>query len=212
MLLLLVTVTAACGSDDQQTRPPFADCAALTTPPSTAAKPAAAAAVPQAAGAPRLAGFAAPAASSDGPSGRTPQVSDIPDLRLPCFTDGKQVALRDIQGPAVINLWASWCRPCRAELPVMQQLADRSAGKLHVLGIDTGDSREAGASFATAKGVRFPTLFDEDRKALNALTGTTLPITLFVDATGTAYVHRLPLDARTLTEQVKEHTGVTVTL
>jgi cytochrome c biogenesis protein CcmG/thiol:disulfide interchange protein DsbE len=94
----------------------------------------------------------------------------------------------------------------------MQQLAEQSAGKLRVLGIDTGDSREAGASFATAKGVRFPTLFDEDRKALNSLTGTSLPITVFVDATGKAYVHRLPLDARTLVTQVKAHTGVTVTL
>jgi cytochrome c biogenesis protein CcmG/thiol:disulfide interchange protein DsbE len=160
---------------------------------------------------PPFADCAALTAQSGGAGGAA-DVSDVPDLRLPCFTGGEQVALRAVQGPAVINLWASWCGPCRAELPVMQQLAEQSAGKLRVLGIDTGDSREAGASFATAKGVRFPTLFDEDRKALNSLTGTSLPITVFVDATGKAYVHRLPLDARTLVTQVKAHTGVTVTL
>ncbi|WP_433371675.1 TlpA family protein disulfide reductase [Actinoplanes sp. CA-142083] len=136
----------------------------------------------------------------------------VPDVTLPCFTGGEKVALRSVRGPAVINLWASWCGPCRQELPVMQQLADKAAGKVAVVGVDTGDGREAGASFAAAKGVTFPTLFDPDKKLLNAVSKINLPVTIFVDAAGTAYVNILPLDAAKLTDMVREHAGVAVAL
>ncbi|GIM95038.1 TlpA family protein disulfide reductase [Paractinoplanes toevensis] len=141
-----------------------------------------------------------------------PSPNSLPDLELPCFTGKKQVDLRSLAGPAVINLWASWCEPCRRELPVMQQLAATAGDRLTVLGVDTGDGREAGASFAADKDVTFPTLFDEDRKLVNAVGGINLPVTVFLDATGKTYVNLLPLDAAKLTAMVKEHTGVAVTL
>lgn len=137
---------------------------------------------------------------------------DLPELSLPCFTGGEQVALTSVRGPAVINFWASWCGPCRTELPVMQRLADRAQGRLTVLGVDTGDSRDAGASFAADKRVTMPTLVDEDKKLYTALAGRALPMTVFVDAQGRRFVYVLPLDAKTLPEQVRAHTGVTVTL
>jgi cytochrome c biogenesis protein CcmG/thiol:disulfide interchange protein DsbE len=132
-------------------------------------------------------------------------------LRLPCFTGGKKVALTEIRGPAVINFWASWCGPCRTELPVIQALAARATGKLTVLGVDTGDRREAGASFAAAKQVTMPTLFDQDQSLFNALAGRALPMTVFVDAAGHRSVYVYPLTDKTLPEQVRAHTGVTVT-
>jgi cytochrome c biogenesis protein CcmG/thiol:disulfide interchange protein DsbE len=146
-----------------------------------------------------------------GPSATTGP-TDLPDLRLPCFTGGKKVALTEIRGPAVINFWASWCGPCRAELPVIQALAARSAGKLTVLGVDTNDSRDAGASFAAAKQVTMPTLFDQDKSLFNALAGRALPMTVFVDAAGHRFVYVYPLTVQTLPQQVHTHTGVTVTL
>jgi thiol-disulfide isomerase/thioredoxin len=120
------------------------------------------------------------------------------------------VALTEIRAPAVINFWASWCGPCRTELPVIQALATRAAGKLTVLGIDTGDRREAGASFAAAKQVTMPNLFDADQSLFNALAGQALPMTVFVDPSGRRTVYRLPLTEKTLPEQVRAHTGVTV--
>lgn len=94
----------------------------------------------------------------------------------------------------------------------MQQLADRSAGRLHVIGVDTGDGRDAGASFAAAKGVKMPALFDEDSKLQKAITSINLPVTIFVDGSGHASVYRLPLDKTTLPQQVRERTGVAVDL
>ena len=146
------------------------------------------------------------AITPSGPAG----AAQLPDLRLPCFTGGEEVALRDVRGPAVVNLWASWCEPCRTELPVMQQLADKAAGRLTVVGVDVGDKKEKGASFATDAGVTMPTLFDADQQLLRALGRINLPITVFLDASGRSYVHLLPLDAPGLAQQVRKHTGVAV--
>ena len=137
--------------------------------------------------------------------------TSLPELSLPCFTGGQQVALRTLRGPAVINVWASWCGPCRAELPVMQRLATDAADRLRVLGVDVGDSREAAASFAAARGVTFPTLYDRERRLPAALGRATLPVTVFVNADGREFVHAAPVDAAGLTALVREHAGVTVT-
>jgi cytochrome c biogenesis protein CcmG/thiol:disulfide interchange protein DsbE len=153
-----------------------------------------------------------PFAGCEGLTGRpAPSAPTLPDLKLPCFTGNGQIALRSMPGPAIINLWASWCDPCRRELPLIQDVATQTSGRVTVLGVDTGDSREAGASFATDKGVSFPMLFDPDKKLANAIAGTNLPITIFVDESGKSYVNRLPLDAAKLSTLVKQWTGMTVT-
>jgi thiol-disulfide isomerase/thioredoxin len=111
----------------------------------------------------------------------------------------------------VINMWASWCEPCRSELPVLQSLADRANGRLHVVGVDTGDSRDAAASFGTARNVTMPTLYDRDKQLLGALGRINLPITIFVDSAGRDYVHLRPVGPDDLARLVREHTGVAVT-
>jgi cytochrome c biogenesis protein CcmG, thiol:disulfide interchange protein DsbE len=191
LALLSIVVATAC-SADAETPGPFAGCAGLTAALPSAAPPSAA----------PLSGAGASAASL---------AITLPDLRLPCFAGGEQIALRDVRGPAVINLWASWCGPCRTELPVMQRLADEAGGRLTVLGVDTGDSREDGASFAAAAGVTMPTLFDADKKLLSAVGRITLPVTIFIDSAGRAVLHPTPLDDGSLAEQVRTRTGVTVT-
>ncbi|GAA2593739.1 hypothetical protein GCM10010435_85940 [Winogradskya consettensis] len=147
--------------------------------------------------------------SFTGGSGPAP---DLPALTLPCFTGGAEVRTGDLRGPAVINLWSSSCDPCRDELPVMQALADATTGRLQVLGVDTFDSRDAAASFATDFGVTFPTLYDRDRKLLLGLGKTALPVTVFLDADGKRFVYTgTALDKPTLGTLVRTHTGVTVT-
>lgn len=154
-----------------------------------------------------------PFAGCQGITGQpVPPQPTLPDLQLPCFTGKEQIALRSVPGPLIVNLWASWCDPCRRELPLMQKVAAQTAGRVTVLGVDTGDRLDAGASFAADKGVSFPTLFDPDKKLANAIAGTNLPITIFMDASGKSYVNRLPLDAAKLSTLVKQWTDLTVTL
>ena len=192
LALPLALLLAACTANQAPPRAadvpipesPFAGCAALTGPP------------------------AASAASSPGPS----PTADLPPVSLSCFTGGESFALDGLRGPAVISLWASWCGPCREELPLMQELADRTAGRLHVVGVDTRDSGDAAASFAADKAVSFPTLFDPDQRLLTALGKVNLPVTVFIGADGGRYVYTGPaLDRPALGELVRTHTGVTVT-
>lgn len=136
---------------------------------------------------------------------------DLPDLQLPCFTGGQSFRLADLRGPAVINLWASWCAPCRDELPAMQRLADRTAGRLHVLGVDTADARDDAASFGEARGVDLPTLFDRDRALATALGTVNLPATVYLNADGGRFVYnQATLDDAGIARLVRSHTGVTV--
>ncbi|MGA8114919.1 MAG: TlpA disulfide reductase family protein, partial [Actinocatenispora sp.] len=131
----------------------------------------------------------------------------MPDVAVPCFTGGRQVRLDRAYGrPTIVNLWASWCQPCRRELPEIARYAKTHPDVL-VLTVDTGDRRSAGESFARAAGVRLPTLFDEDRRVLGGVGRSALPATVLVDADGTvAYTYNsTALTARTLDSLVHRH-------
>lgn len=154
------------------------------------------------------------AAPSTGPSD-TPAPSTrrpLPDLELPCLDGSGTVELSWIDGPAVINLWASWCAPCLEELPAFQRYADRAAGRVTVIGIDTGDIRDSGRETVDKLGLTFPNLYDSQSQLRDALDGKPLPMTLFVDADGRiAHLYNgKVLDEAALDELVQRHLGVVV--
>lgn len=108
----------------------------------------------------------------------------VPDLALPCFVGGQAVSLRTLGQPAVINLWSSWCGPCRDEMPELQRFADATSGRVLVLGVVTQDTRNAAAFAAADFGAHYPSLWDPDRQLQKALGRNAIPVTLFVDAQG----------------------------
>ncbi|MEU4566341.1 TlpA disulfide reductase family protein [Micromonospora sp. NPDC023956] len=188
---------------------PFADCAALTAPPSTPPAASPGPSVPPAAPGSPPANAPDPttgAAGSPGP-GR-----GLPDLRFACFTGGTEVSLRAVRGPAVINLWASWCPPCRKELPSFQRLHERMAGQVHVIGVNTFDDRPRAVSVGADFGVTFPTLVDTDQRLQRALAPNVLPITLLVDAQGRVRHQDVSgaIDDARLADLVRRHLGLDV--
>ncbi len=136
----------------------------------------------------------------------------LPELTLTCFTGGTPVALRNIRGPAVVNIWASWCPPCRKELPAFQRLHERADGQLRVIGVNSRDSREGAQSIGEDFGVRFPMLVDQGEAVQRALRRNAVPLTVFVDARGG--VRHIDssgaLDDARLAELVGQHLGLTV--
>jgi thiol-disulfide isomerase/thioredoxin len=135
----------------------------------------------------------------------------MPGLSLPCFNGGAPATLASLGRPAVVNLWASWCAPCQAEMPEIQRYATGAAGRVAVIGVDTGDSRTGGASVLADRGITYPTLYDQRQQLLHAIGRNTLPATLFVDARGTIrYVVNggPPLTAQAITGLVKQHLGI----
>jgi thiol-disulfide isomerase/thioredoxin len=135
----------------------------------------------------------------------------LPDVTLPCFVGGHPVRLAQLGAPAVINLWASWCAPCRTELPQVQRYADRTAGRVLVIGVITEDPvRSRPASLIDDLGLRFPMLTDSSAGLQRAVGGQVLPMTLLVDAQGrVAYRYAArPLDAEALADLVERYLRV----
>ncbi|MBX6724275.1 MAG: TlpA family protein disulfide reductase [Dactylosporangium sp.] len=113
-----------------------------------------------------------------------PATGPLAGITLPCFTGGEPVQLDRLGRPAVINLWASWCPPCRDELPELQAFADEMGDHVLVLGVVTDDRWSAAAWAGIYFGARYPNLFDPDKTLLNALGRSALPVTLIVGADG----------------------------
>ncbi|MCI4063149.1 TlpA family protein disulfide reductase [Micromonospora sp. R77] len=153
---------------------------------------------------------AAPASAVPAPPG--PAGAALPELTLSCFTGGAPVAVRDVRGPAVINVWASWCPPCRKELPAFQRLSERAAGRFQVVGVNSRDSRGGAQSIGEDFGVRFPMLVDQGDAFERALNRNSFPLTLFVDADGRIRHTDASgaLDDAHLAELVRTHLGIEV--
>ncbi|OMQ13936.1 redoxin, partial [Modestobacter sp. VKM Ac-2676] len=135
---------------------------------------------------------------------------ELTGLSLACFTGGRLDLGRAQGTPTVVNLWASWCAPCREELPVVQELADTAGDQLRVLGVDSQDRAAAGASFADDAGVTLPTAYDEDGEVATALGLRGLPHTVFLAADGSV-AHVQVGQVQSLAEfreLVAEHLGV----
>jgi cytochrome oxidase Cu insertion factor (SCO1/SenC/PrrC family) len=100
-------------------------------------------------------------------------------------TDGRKAGSADIAGkPAVINFWASYCPPCKAEMPLLQQKVGQQPGVQLVL-IDEGDSAQTARSFLGSVGIHQAALLDSDLAVGHAYGVSPLPMTVFVRADGT---------------------------
>lgn len=147
------------------------------------------------------------------PSDGTPPADDaLPDLTLDCLGGGAPVRLSGLTGtPTVINFWASWCAPCREELPLLAK-ADRAYGDgLRVIGVDFADSApDAALELAEQSGVTYPLLSDPDSDSKAPLKVIGLPQTVFVDAQGTMVAtERVAFRSYAdLTAAIEKHLGV----
>jgi thiol-disulfide isomerase/thioredoxin len=96
---------------------------------------------------------------------------------------GKEHKLADYKGKVVIlNFWATWCDPCRDEMPAMQRLQDKLAGKPFViLAVDYGEGPPRIGEFLKKVPVRFTVLLDRDTSAATAWKVKVLPTTLVID-------------------------------
>jgi cytochrome c biogenesis protein CcmG, thiol:disulfide interchange protein DsbE len=107
-----------------------------------------------------------------------------PDFDLPAVV-GPNMTLTELRGqPVVLNFWATWCPPCRAEMPYFEAVSQNYAGRVAVIGIDQGETLEQVVRFATAVGVTYPLLLDEDSQVSRLYKVQALPTTFFIDRRG----------------------------
>jgi thiol-disulfide isomerase/thioredoxin len=137
----------------------------------------------------------------------TPSAS-APDFTLPSL-GGPNLRLQEQRGRVVmINFWASWCGPCRVEMPHLARLYEKYRGSgFTVLAVNIDESPQKAASLATQLGMRFPVLLDTDKKVSRLYDLSTMPSTVLVDRDGRVrYVHRGYRDGyeETYDKQIRE--------
>jgi cytochrome c biogenesis protein CcmG/thiol:disulfide interchange protein DsbE len=110
----------------------------------------------------------------------------LPEWRLPCLVSGPPVDLARLGGkPVLINLWATWCGPCREEMPILQNAHIRHRDKIAFLGVDTKDSPQRAAAFLGEVGATYPQVVDLDGRLLvEHLRVPGLPVTVVLDSDG----------------------------
>lgn len=128
--------------------------------------------------------------ASKGSSGVGPG-DPAPKAALPRLEGSGSQSLAAYRGRWVlVNIWASWCIPCRAEAPGLERFQQRYGGpKFTVLGIDSRDLSGDGREFVASYGLSYPQLRDGDGDAAHEYGTTGVPENYLVDPTGTVRLH-----------------------
>ena len=124
--------------------------------------------------------------STNLPSAEDPSVGNpAPDFQLSDL-DGKTVSLSDFQGkPVLLNFWASWCRPCRTEMPYIQQVYEEWSDKgLVVLAINIGESASRVEEFLQRYNLYLPVLLDIRQVVAPKYNIIYIPATFLIDQDG----------------------------
>ena len=121
------------------------------------------------------------------PAGSTISViqQEIPDLTLTGL-DGQTISLRDLRGQAVVlNFWATWCPPCRDEMPDLDSFHQNGRDDdVIVVAINAGESTSLVQEFVDEFDIGFPVLLDPNMDAMSAFRVASLPTSFFIDRQG----------------------------
>lgn len=130
----------------------------------------------------------------------------LPGAPLPS-TSAEQILalLEDSNQPVVLNVWASWCIPCRSEAPLLERAYTEFGNKVRFVGVNVADTQAGAQDFVAEFGLSFENLFDAPRSVPAALGGSGVPLTFFF-APGGDLVHYQPgvIDERMLALQIDE--------
>ena len=132
-------------------------------------------------------GLVIPGCSSGDVSPSTPQENMAPDFQLPDL-DGHLVTLSELRGsPVLLNFWATWCGPCRAEMPFIQDIYENESFSdkgLVILAVNIGENSSTAKRFMVDNELTFAVLLDTDQKIAPEYNVRAIPTTFFIDEDG----------------------------
>lgn len=129
---------------------------------------------------------------------------DLPDLP-PITGEELAVLLQQSGNPTVVNVWASWCGPCRAEAPLLTAAIAEHGENVDFVGIDVQDNQTDAKSFIARYELDFTHYFDRDRSVPEFYGGFGTPMTFFFDSAGTLVdTHLGVIDERSLALGIDE--------
>lgn len=101
-----------------------------------------------------------------------------------CLDSSPGVNIAAIKGPAIINVWGSWCGPCKEELPYFVEYFQTKDPQVQLIGVDVEEKRiEDGRMFARTNGIMWPNLYDQEGTTREYF-GMGVPVTWFIDGDG----------------------------
>src|SRR5262252_7157291 len=147
------------------------------------------------------------AAAVASPAAITPSTK-APDFALRSL-EGPNLRLQEQRGQVVmVNFWATWCGPCRVEMPHLARLYEKyHASGFQLLGVNIDEDPHQAAAVAAKLGVRFPVLLDTEKKVSKLYDLSTMPSTVLIDRDGKVrYIHRGYRDGfeETYEKQIRE--------
>lgn len=108
----------------------------------------------------------------------------LPTLQL-TDTDGRQVSIDQLRGrPAMLNFWATWCIPCRAEMPEIEYEHRQWTDRVAIIGVDDGEDAATIRGFTSELGISYPIWRDQRGQVDHLLKAPGLPYTIFLDRDG----------------------------
>jgi len=123
----------------------------------------------------------------------TDEVTDAPKDLAPDFEmvdrDGNRIKLSDMRGkPVVLNFWASWCGPCKSEMPDFEEAYKEYGDDITFMIVNLTDGKnetvDTAQAFIDSQGYTFPVYFDTDSNGAAAYGVSSIPVTYFIDAQG----------------------------
>jgi thiol-disulfide isomerase/thioredoxin len=123
----------------------------------------------------------------------------LPDVEIVELSGGAVGSLSQIEGPAVVNLWATWCAPCRAEIPDFEEVHQERSDEVRFVGINIGEDAGPALAFIDEVGATYDQFRDPEGFVVTELRTTAMPVTLVLDANGEVTKRHLgPLSAADL--------------
>lgn len=150
-------------------------------------------------------------AAQTGLDGRPPSPevgAPAPDFTL-LTPEGETLTLSDLRGqPVVLNFWATWCPPCRAEVPALEQVSRELGEDVTVLGVNVQEDRGAVQAFIDELEMTYPVVLDPSAEVARAYLVRAFPTTYFIDSRGViAYTISGPLNEPLIYTRLSELAG-----
>lgn len=106
------------------------------------------------------------------------------DLTTECLDGSTGINIAAIKGPAIVNVWGSWCKPCKEEMPYFAEYFNTTEPGIQLIGIDVEEKRiEDGRMFVRTNGMNWPNLYDGEG-VTRAYFGMGVPVTWFINEKG----------------------------
>jgi cytochrome c biogenesis protein CcmG, thiol:disulfide interchange protein DsbE len=134
------------------------------------------------------------------------QPSLAPGQIVPGSVDTLNATLHALRGkPVVVNYWATWCIPCRAEMPRLAAAATKYGGSVHFLGVDVEDDTKSAEAFARQRDVRYPMMSDPRGAIRSDQRIVGLPVTQFYRSDGAlAFVNNGEIQADEVAKRIDD--------